>query len=390
MSAQRQINLVAGTSFAFFIGWQIISPIFPLYGLHAGASLVEVGFLLSLFSTVTLLMRIPSGTIATRLGIWPIMISSCCLQILSLIVLFLAPSPLWLFVAMIIYGISTGSFGPLAASAALNLATPDRRGEVTGRYYFAIGLALFLGPVLTSILLWLLTFRQLFLAILFFPLSALIASTALRSGINPRMSGHGVLNPQRETTRQLFALLKKRRIVVLLAVTVLFFSCEGFFSTLFPVYGQEVLHLSPSAISILFAFFGGVNASSRIPVGRLSDDIGRKAPLLLAYGLSAFAFIVLARATRFPFLALGMVIYGVAWGMRVPPSSALLADSLAPHELPVAMACLWMAADLGFSIGAAFAGPFGSITSLSTILYWAAFINVASMLLIQAGLRDAT
>jgi hypothetical protein len=35
-----------------------------------------------------------------------------------------------------------------------------------------------------------------------------------------------------------------------------------------------------------------------------------------------------------------MVIYGAAWGLRVPPSSALLADNVESRELPIVMAFL--------------------------------------------------
>jgi MFS family permease len=299
---------------------------------------------------------------------------------------------MWLFMAVVVYGLATGSFGPPVASMVLGLATLETRGDISGKYYFSIGFAIFVGPLLTSILMWFLNYRQLFLIVLLFPTSVLVAIARLQrshglKSKNPEMTyQETVLKPK--TARQLLALLRKRSVIVINAITLLFFICEGFFRTLFPVYGQEVLLFSPSVISILFTFLGGVNALMRIPSGTFSDTIGRKKPLLLSMGLCIIAFTMFAHTKQFFFLALGMLTYGVAWGIRVPPSSALLADCVQPHELSFAIACLWMSGDLGFSIGTALAGPLGSILPFPLIIQSTIIIFVVSIMLTLIGFRE--
>jgi MFS family permease len=184
------------------------------------------------------------------------------------------------------------------------------------------------------------------------------------------------------------AILKKRKVAMIVTVTVLFFVCEGFFRTLLPVYAQETLFLTPSVIGILFALFGGLNALVRIPGGKLSDSVGRKKPLILSFVLSALAFMIFSGAAQFTLLILGMAVYGVAWGTRVPTSSALMGDSVGRDELSIAIAYVWMAADLGFSIGAALAGSLGSIVSFPYILQSLAVLCIVSAVLILFGFRD--
>ena len=127
----------------------MIAPIFPLYALNVGATLVEVGLLLSVLSFVTMMVRIPFGTAGKSLGPERLMLVSCSLYVVSLVLYYLASSVLWILVAVVLNGLATGSFGPLAASTVLNLADPETRGNVSGKYYFSIGLAMFLGPFIT-------------------------------------------------------------------------------------------------------------------------------------------------------------------------------------------------------------------------------------------------
>jgi len=159
---------------------EIVAPIFPLYALNVGATLVEVGLLLTVLSLVTIMTRLPILEFTARLGMRKLVIVACGIQILSLMLFLIASSTVWLLMAMILYGVSAGSFGPLAASAVLNTATPRRRGEIIGKYCFAYGLAVFLGPTLTSVLVWFFNYQQMFATIILFPVLAFVASISIR------------------------------------------------------------------------------------------------------------------------------------------------------------------------------------------------------------------
>jgi len=94
----------------------------------------------------------------------------------------------------------------------------------------------------------------------------------------------------------------------------LFLFGVAIYATLFSIYAQERLMLSASLISILFTARGGMNALVRIPTGKLSDKIGRKKPLIIAYLLYALPFLVDSLTANYIFLFLAMASYGAGWG----------------------------------------------------------------------------
>jgi len=389
LSAQKKILLLTTTTFAFYVVGEMIAPIFPLYALNVGATLVEVGLLLSVLSFVTMMVRIPFGSAGKSLGAERVMLVSCTLYMVSLILYYVASSVWWILMAVVLNGLATGSFGPLAASTVLNLADPETRGSVSGKYYSSIGLAMFLGPLMTSVLIWFLDYRLFFLVILILPLSCILPIMKLKS--THIIDGRAFSSVERgetgknKTSSQIVTLLRRRVVLVLVVMTLLFFICDGWFRTLFPVYGKRELLFSASAISVLFSVFGGVNALTRIPSGRLSDIIGRKKPLLLSMCMCVLAFTIFAHTGQFSLLAIGMVIYGAAWGLRVPPSSALLADNVESGELPIVMAFLWMSSDLGFAVGAGMAGSLGSIMPFPIIIQSTVVVLLACVVLVLAG-----
>jgi predicted MFS family arabinose efflux permease len=385
LSAQKKISLFTATTFAFYVGGEMIAPIFPLYALDVGATLVEVGLLLSVLSFVTMMVMIPFGTAGRSLGAERLMLVSCSLYVASLVLYYLASSVWWMLIAVVLNGLATGSFGPLAASTVLNLADPETRGDVSGKYYSSIGLAMFVGPFITSVLIRFLDYRLFFLTVLFFPISCILPVLKLKSNSDDERyrvnTKHGFETGKNRTMNEIVRLLLQRIVLVLLVITFLFSVCEGWFRTLFPVYGQRELLFSASAISVLFAFFGGVNALTRIPSGRLSDIIGRKKPLLLSLFMYVVAFTIFAQIGQFSLLVIGMIVYGAASGLRVPPSSALLADNIESRGLPVVVAFLWMAADLGLAVGAGTAGYMGTMLSFPTIIQ-----STVAILLVCVGL----
>ncbi|MEM3073075.1 MAG: MFS transporter, partial [Candidatus Bathyarchaeia archaeon] len=390
MDVGRRIDVITWMSFAFFVGWQAVSPIFPLYALELGASLVEVGWIMGSLSLTTLLTKVPFGVAARKRRVWPFISSAYVVHILSFILLYLAKSPRVLAPILIMYGLSSASFGPIIASTALNLAPPGKIGMVSGRYYFSIGMAMVIGPALGSVLLRVFEFKTLIITLIIFPALGLLTLAALAASGELKATETRWRNldgSKLDSALHLFEILKRREVSTLCLATVMFFVADGVFQVIFPVYGARELLLPPFIIAVLFTLLGGLNALVRIPIGSISDRIGRKKPVMIGFALSALAFTTLALARGFIYLALGMLIYGVAWGIRVPPSSALLTDTQPPEDLSVAIAALWASADIGGAIGRAIAGSMAVLIPFSTLMLSLTSMFSAALILLAAGLR---
>jgi len=167
-------------------------------------------------------------------------------------------------------------------------------------------------------------------------------------------------------------IFKIKNVIALCSARLAFSLSMGIFSTLFPVYAESTLGLTPSLISLLFSFRGITNVLVRMPAGRLSDKIGRRKPFLLAYGIIIVVFAFFFYTHNFASLAIAMALYGVGWGMRIAPSTALLSESVTSEDRPLAMATFMTMWDVGFTIGALLSG------------FTAAFISTPTMMLICA------
>lgn len=113
------------------------------------------------------------------------------------------------------------------------------------------------------------------------------------------------------------------------------------------VYGQELPDASPALLGLALGIYGLTQALLQIPLGALSDRVGRK-PVIVA-GLLVFAAgsVLAAYATSVWWLVLGRALQGA--GAIAGAVMALLADSTRSEQRTKAMAIV------GMSIGASFA-----------------------------------
>lgn len=138
------------------------------------------------------------------------------------------------------------------------------------------------------------------------------------------------------------------------------------------VYGQELPDASPALLGLALGVYGLTQALLQIPLGSLSDRIGRK-PVILA-GLLVFAAgsVVAAYATSVWWLILGRALQGS--GAIAGAVMALLADSTRSEQRTKAMAIV------GISIG----GSFAIALMLGPVL--AAWGGLRLVFLVTAGL----
>jgi len=236
-----------------------------------------------------------------------------------------------------------------------------------GIYFTSIGAALFGGPLLSSVLTLFMGLRQLFLVSTFFPIiSLLVFFVSIKPG-DMKEEKRGNSTETRNEGRvwdSLTRIFKIRNVIALCGARIAFALSMGVFSTLFPVYAESKLGFTPSLISIFFSIRGLTNVLIRMPAGRLSDKIGRRKPFILAYSIAIIVFILLAYSENSAFLMMIMALYGVGWGMRVAPSTALLSESVEIEDRTVALATFMTMFDVGSTIGALLAGF--TVTFLST------------------------
>lgn len=84
---------------------------------------------------------------------------------------------------------------------------------------------------------------------------------------------------------------------------------EGMFLLFQPVYLQQ-MGASPIEIGVILGAFGAAMTLTHIPAGHLSDRIGRRPLLILAWLVGVAATLIMALAFNLTILAIGLLLYG--------------------------------------------------------------------------------
>lgn len=380
----RLLYVIVLVSFLFILGYAVSEPIKPLYVVQVGASPLELGFIMALPSLVSILTRVPSSALSNKLGRWRLMLFSVALSVVSTFLYAFINKPVWFYPIVSLAAFSWSAFSPIAIVIVSAQSTPTTRGAIMGMYFTAIGAAMLCGPLLCSLLAIFMGLRQLFLFSVAFPLLALVVFL-LKSKMEDLDQNQAADETEAKVDEgslsSIARIFRNRNVVGLCCARVAFSFSMGVFSTLFSVYAEGSLGFTPSLIALLFSFRGFTNVLVRMPAGRLSDRIGRMKPFSLAYGIVIVVFALLAFARNFTVLAIVMALYGVGWGMRVAPSTAMLSESVAPEDRPLALATFMTMFDVGATMGALTAGAAATMVSTPTLLLLCAPIMLPALAL---------
>jgi MFS transporter, DHA1 family, solute carrier family 18 (vesicular amine transporter), member 1/2 len=124
------------------------------------------------------------------------------------------------------------------------------------------------------------------------------------------------------------------------------------------------LGASPTTIGFLFASFGVTLFGVSIPMGGLSDRIGRRAPMVGALVALAASTLLFAFATSLPWLFAARLVQGAADAMTWVVGLALIADLYSPQERGRIVGIMMSGTSFGLMVGPSVGGwlyEFGGI-----------------------------
>lgn len=380
-SLPRSFYVVSVASFLFSLTRNVTQPIFSLYVLDMGASLLQVGLILSIQSFLMIVTRIPLTVLAEKIGRNRMFAIAFVIQATASVLYAVAPSPTWLYFIPFYQIIASGSYNQLAMSTASDMAPVTRQGDALGRYMTFMTMGMFVGPLITSALITRISYRQLYLATALFPVTGLVLFLR-HMPKNPRRTqsrdnpGGGV---QMGTLDALKLVLGNRNVLVLTLIRTTFSMSNTVFTALFAVYAVRELGFSPSLASLLFSVVGFSNAFVKLPAGTLSDRLGAKRVLLTAFGVLILVYASIPYARGIPLLVPLLVFFGLCWGTRAVTEWATLANTVPQETKAIAMSYLSSVWGLGATIGSIMLGVFGEALPFSTIFLMLALINVPAL-----------
>lgn len=141
-------------------------------------------------------------------------------------------------------------------------------------------------------------------------------------------------------------------------------------------YLKEIAHFDSFSLGIILGSQLAIVPLLKPLMGKLSDKIGRRTPIVAGSLISAFALAMIPFTTSFPLLLLISIAYGLGFSMVTSSTPALISELADNALVGTAMGFLGTIMDIGQTLGpivtgiilATTAGYLGPFTSLTTIL----------------------
>lgn len=146
-SNKSQLAIIFFTVFLYLVGFGVVIPIIPILSRNFGATALQTGLLLSVYSLMQFLFAPFWGRISDKIGRRPILLFCLFGEGLSYILFAWARSLEWLFVARLLAGFFGASLS--TASAYISDITPrNERSKGMALIGAAFGLGFVVGPAL--------------------------------------------------------------------------------------------------------------------------------------------------------------------------------------------------------------------------------------------------
>jgi predicted MFS family arabinose efflux permease len=158
---------------------------------------------------------------------------------------------------------------------------------------------------------------------------------------------------------------------------------------LFQLY-HRLWGLDAEQISIVFAVYAGSLIPSLLFLGGVSDSIGRRRTILLAFALMAVAAITFAFADGLVWLLVARVIQGIAMGIGVGACGAAVREWMDERDRGRAGEIMVIAAAAGSALGALLGGIVGQYAPHPESLAYVCYIVLLVPLAIAVALVPAS
>jgi MFS transporter, DHA1 family, solute carrier family 18 (vesicular amine transporter), member 1/2 len=151
---------------------------------------------------------------------------------------------------------------------------------------------------------------------------------------------------------------RRSRSVVAACVTLATFTDLVAYSVAVPILPDYASRFGadPTTIGLLFASFGVTLLAVSLPMGAVSDRLGRKGPLVLALALLALSTALFAYATSLAVLFAARMLQGAADAVTWVVGLALVADLYRPEERGRVMGLVMSGTGLGLILGPSLGG----------------------------------
>ncbi|UCH32310.1 MAG: MFS transporter [Candidatus Bathyarchaeota archaeon] len=337
------------------------------------------GFVASVSTIPGILVSLPAASLSDILGRRRVLLISAAI-FASAPFLYLIISAWWHLVLVRFYhGFATAIFVPVAEASVAELF-PSRRGERLSLFSSATAVGRATAPFLGGYILFISDFgyNMLYLSVGIAGVTAFMTALLF---LTERQCSEALPSGSENTLRGLMFTWRNiagnREILGASFIQASQFFVFGAVEFFLVGYLKDVVQLDAFQIGIVMGSQIVAIILAKPFMGRLSDNVGRKVPIITGSLLGGLPLLLISFSTQVSVLFILSIAYGLGFAM-VTSSTPALVSELAPITLAgTAMGFLSMTMDIGQTIGPLFTGMIiatnlgypGAFTALTVVLW---------------------
>lgn len=339
-----------------------------------------------------ILISLPAGSLSDILGRKRVLLVSSVI-FASAPFLYLLIKVWWQLILVRFYhGFATGMFVPVA-QALIAESFPTKRGERISLFSSVTVVGRSIAPLLGGSILFVTNpgllpehyqnFQSLYLAVGVAGLTAFVTALPFLRGTKDEAKTQAKQKVSWENIfRQWRTVARTRGVLLVGLVEASQYYTYGSVESFLVKYMLEVAMLNSFLQGIVLAAQLSVVVLSKPLIGRLSDRMGRRTPIILGCLFSAVPLIAIPFYTEFSVLLILVLIYGLGFSMVTSVTPALVSDLVSIEVVGSAMGTIGTLMDVGQTLGPIICG----LILVTTFGYRGLFSSLTIILLSTAAI----
>ncbi len=379
LRAEPVLIVIMGTVAGHLLIMGMLLPVLPLYAKTYGVGDATLGLVITAFGLGRLMIAIPSGLLADRVGRKVLMVGGPLLIAVGSVGCALAESFPWVVAWRFCQGVGAGAYMTTAMIVAADVSSPETRGRIMALHQSALLIGAGSGPAVGGFLAAQYGYQSVFWVSMAIGLAS-ATFTLWRYRETKREPRKGEDHSLRAYLPVLQSPAMRLALIVSLA---LFLTRSSAFNQLLPLAGEERFQLGPGQMGVGFAMLAAANLAMLPYAGSLVGRIGM-VPMIVMSCLGLAAGMALAALTGSVVgFFVAMVVLGLASALEGPSLSSYATAHAPGERYGPTMGAMRFVGDLGFVTGPVLLGALIDHTSWG---YGGALIASAVVLIATAAL----
>jgi len=337
-----------------------------------------LGFVASASTIPGILVSLPAASLSDIFGRRKVLLASAVV-FASAPFLYLLITVWWQLILVRFYhGFATAIFVPVA-EASIAEQFPTRRGERISLFSSMTAVGRAIAPFLGGYILFLTdySFHTLYLAVGISGVTAFVTALLfLAEGKHSAVQPSDSKETMWKMLRGWSGVARSRGVLMVSFVQASQYYVYGAVEYFLVGYLKDVVELDPFSIGIIMGSQLVAVILAQPYMGRVSDKVGRRIPIVAGSIISGLPLLVIPFATQFPVLLFLSTMYGFGFAAVTASTPALVSELVSPSLVGTAMGFLGTIMDVGQTLGPIITGMIlattlgyaGSFSALTIVL----------------------